>query len=176
MTAALEFEWTLTALAAVENGRHRAPTYRLRVRTAAGEKATDVTRAEVPVRIAELCTRLGLEGVAMSEGIDLTTLAKARAAKLTEIDREIAEREREFEAEIATLRQQRRRLVIEARELDKALARVEASLGKKGRDSGETSAKLKASWTPERRAKMAEAMRRRNEAKAKAAKRGARAA
>ncbi len=178
----IEFEWTLTAMTNA-SGQW---AYRVRVRSPRGEKATDVTRAQVPARIAELCTRLGLEGVAMSDEINLAALSKMRAEQLADIDREIAEREREFEAELAELRQKRKRLVIEERELAKALAPVEAVLGKSAghrkaasgapAHSPDATEKMKASWTPERRAAQADRLRQRNAeraAKGKGKKRAA---
>lgn len=135
------FEWTLTVLTTVQGPHAGTRAYRLRVRTAQGERAIDVPPAELPARLAELATRLGVEGIRMStDTIDLAGLADQRTQQLAEIDREIAEREAEFERDVAELRQRRRRIEIEAREFARAVERVAAKLGE--------GAKAKASRQP----------------------------
>ena len=108
MTIPAEFEWTLTVLTVASSQNRGERRYRLRVRTSAGDKATDIPPAEVPARIAELCERLGLEGVHMDQEMDLTKLAAIKRDQLDDLDREMG-----------ALTEKRKRLAREVKAIEK---------------------------------------------------------
>jgi len=114
------FEWTLVALAVSQGAHVGERRYRVRVRTAQGEKATDVPAHELPARIAELCTRLGLEGVTMDEDIDLTKLAALRREKLDDLDEEIE-----------ALQAKRTKLAREVKAIEKCAAMLDGTAPKR---------------------------------------------
>lgn len=120
MSLPTEFEWTLTVLT-VASSQHRGERrYRLRVRTAAGDKSTDVPAGELPARIAELCERLGLEGVTMDQDFDLTKLAGIKREQLDDLDREMAE-----------LAAKRQRLAREVKAIEKCAAMLDGEAPKR---------------------------------------------
>lgn len=121
--------------------------HRLRVRTRQGEKATDLTPADVPVRIAELCTRLGLEGLTMDDDLTLTKLAAMRREQLDDLD-----------GEIAALGEKRKRLDREVKAIEKCAAMLDAPAKSGAARPGAAKAGA-TGWTPERRAAHAERMR-----------------
>lgn len=116
MTTPLEFSWELIALAVGSGGNRGARRFRLRVRTERGEHAADLSAGDLPARIAELSTRLGLEGMIMTEDFDLTKLATIKREQLDDLDRELAE-----------LEAKRKRLAREVRAIEKCAAMLDGA-------------------------------------------------
>lgn len=114
MSDPLEFSWELIALAVGSGGNRGARRFRLRVRTERGEKAVDLSAGDLPAAIAELCTRLGIEGVTMDNDFDLSKLATMKREQLDDLDRELGE-----------LSAKRQRLVREVRAIEKCAAMLD---------------------------------------------------
>lgn len=118
MTLPAEFEWTLTVLSVAQGSRAGERRYRLRVRTNQSDKAIDINPADVPARLAELCTQLGLEGVTMDHDFDLTKLAGIKREHLDDLDREMRE-----------LTAKRQRLAREVKAIEKCAAMLDRPRG-----------------------------------------------
>lgn len=114
MSAPLEFSWELIALAVGSGGNRGARRFRLRVRTERGEHAADLSAGDLPARIAELCRRLGVEGVTMETDFDLTKLATMKRDQLDDLDREMAD-----------LEAKRKRLAREVKAIEKCAAMLD---------------------------------------------------
>lgn len=121
----LEFSWELIGLTVGSSVRRGEQRFRLRIRTERGEKATEVTPAELPARIAELCERLGVEGImTQAKPLSLTALAAEYERDVADLERQLTEREEEFAAEVRELREQIRVKRLEVRELARAASRL----------------------------------------------------
>lgn len=120
MTLPAEFEWTLTVLSVAQGSRAGERRYRLRVRTNQSDKAIDINPADVPARLAELCTQLGLEGVTMDHDFDLTKLAGIKREHLDDLDREMRE-----------LTAKRQRLAREVKAIEKCAAMLDGEAPKR---------------------------------------------
>lgn len=114
MSGSLEFSWELVAVAVGSGTNRGARRFRLRVRTERGEHVVDLSAGQLPARIAELCQRLGLEGVAMDEDFDLRKLAALKREQLDDLDREAA-----------ALAAKRRHLAREVRAIEKCAAMLD---------------------------------------------------
>ncbi|MDX2165703.1 MAG: hypothetical protein SF182_01510 [Deltaproteobacteria bacterium] len=98
----------------------------LTIRTGRFGETAEVTPAQLAESVRALCAAVGLEDVMGTNSLDELAKAKEREAK--EIDASIAEREREFELEIAELRAGQIRARLEAKELRKAADRIASRL------------------------------------------------
>lgn len=98
----------------------------LTVRTGRFGETADVTPAQLAESMRELSAAVGLEGVMGNTSLE--DLAKAKEREAKDIETAIAEREREFENEIAQLRADQIRARLEAKELRKAADRIATRL------------------------------------------------
>lgn len=105
------------------------PLRTLTIRSGRFNETADVTPPQLAASVRVPCPAVGLEGV-MGSTTTLEELATAKEREAKDIDATIAEREREFEDEIAEPRAGQIRARLEAKELRKAADRIAARIDK----------------------------------------------